>query len=245
MIRFSKEQPTPQDVHIDVLGSGERGKRKRKGRRMTDVEEQMLRAEAAIYKRDFADEQRKKLASEGKALPNGTYPIETSADLHPATVLARSGHGDTAAAESLIARRARDLGVSNPLETATKKAEDVSIEVPIWKSATEGKVYGVVLEPDLTDSQGDRVSPAEIEKACHKYMGESQKADVQHSEEQAGAHLIENYIAPQDLMLEGEHVTKGSWVQAWQITDPIVKKEVEDGVLTGFSIGGAGVRLPD
>jgi hypothetical protein len=242
MIRLFK-QLTPQDVHVD--GLGEPSKRKRKERRMTDTEEQLFKAEAAIYKRDFTAEERKKLADEGKALPNGAYPIETSADLHPAAVLARSGHGDVAGAKSLIARRAKELGASNPLEQETKKTEDVSIEVPIWKSAIEGKVYGVVLEPDLTDSQGDKVSPAEIEKACHKYMAESQKADVQHNEVQAGAHLIENYIAPQDLTLEGEHVTKGSWVQAWQITDPVVKKEVDDGRLTGFSIGGAGVRLPD
>lgn len=130
-------------------------------------------------------------------------------------------------------------------EQGIVKGEDVSIEVPIWKSATEGKVYGVVLEPDLEDSQGDKVTAEEIEKACHKYMAESQKADVQHNEQQAGAQLIENYIAPQDLLVEGQSVTKGAWVQAWQITDPLVKRQVEEGKLTGFSIGGAGVRLAD
>ena len=167
MIRFRKDQPTPQDVHVDGLGGPSKRKRKRKERRMPDAEQGII------------------------------------------------------------------------------KGEGVSIEVPIWKSATEGKVYGVVLEPDLEDSQGDKVTAAEIEKACHRYMVESQKADVQHNEVQAGVHLIENYIAPQDLLVEGEPVTKGAWVQAWQINDPLVKQEVDDGLLTGFSIGGAGVRMAD
>lgn len=236
------DQPTAQQVHIDTFGESESERRRKAKRTVGDDVEAIERAEAAIYKRDFTAAERKQLASEGKALPDGSYPIDTAADLHPASILARSGHGDVAGAKALIGRRAKTLGVTNPLADSTAKA-DLVIEFPIRKAEREGKVWGVVLDPTVTDSQKDDVSAEEIAKACHKYMVESRKADVRHSEEQTGADLIENYIAPADLVIEGQPVAKGCWIQAWQINDPIVKQEVDEKKLTGFSIGGSGFRV--
>lgn len=71
----------------------------------------------ALAKRKFTAEQRRKLAADGKALDDGSYPIENAEDLDNAATLARSGHGDVAAAKRLIAKRARELGVKNPLDT--------------------------------------------------------------------------------------------------------------------------------
>lgn len=75
-----------------------------------------------IEERDFSEARRKQLAAEGKALPNGSYPIENEEDLHNAASLAASGHGDAAAAKALIAKRAAALGVENPLKKRAKKA---------------------------------------------------------------------------------------------------------------------------
>lgn len=61
-------------------------------------------------------EERRKAASDGNALPDGSCPIRNAHELHSAAVLARSGHGDVAAAKRLIARRAKELGVANPLD---------------------------------------------------------------------------------------------------------------------------------
>lgn len=61
-------------------------------------------------------EERRKAADEGNALPDGSYPIRDAHELHSAAVLARSGHGNVAGAKKLIARRAKELGVANPLE---------------------------------------------------------------------------------------------------------------------------------
>ena len=71
---------------------------------------------ADTEKRDVATTERRDLAGEGNALPDGSYPIKNTGDLHNAAVLARSGHGDVAAARRLIARRAGELGAQNPLE---------------------------------------------------------------------------------------------------------------------------------
>jgi hypothetical protein len=50
-------------------------------------------------------------------LTGNSYPIPDLAHLHAAAILARSKHGDVAAAKKLIARRAKELGVANPLES--------------------------------------------------------------------------------------------------------------------------------
>lgn len=71
-------------------------------------------------KRDFSAADRRRLAAEHKALPDGSYPIENSEDLHNAAILARSGHGDVEGARALIARRAKELGVSNPLDAVKR-----------------------------------------------------------------------------------------------------------------------------
>lgn len=59
---------------------------------------------------------RRKLAEEGNALSDGSYPIADEHDLKSAAILAQSGHGDVEGAKRLIARRAKELGVKNPLE---------------------------------------------------------------------------------------------------------------------------------
>jgi len=88
-------------------------------------------AEASVYKRDIDTATRRRLAADGKALPNLSYPIENTGDLQNAATLARSGHGDVAAARRLIARRARELGVANPLDEGddVKKSTTVTEQV--------------------------------------------------------------------------------------------------------------------
>lgn len=54
---------------------------------------------------------RRKAASSGHALPDGSFPIEDKKHLHSAAVLAASGHGNVSAAKALIRKRARELGV--------------------------------------------------------------------------------------------------------------------------------------
>lgn len=83
-----------------------------------------------VLKRKISSAERKRLASEGKALADGSYPIETLEDLHSAAILARSGHGDVAAAKRLIAKRAKELGVANPLADSASKDADVTPAEP-------------------------------------------------------------------------------------------------------------------
>lgn len=86
--------------------------------------------------RKFSSDERKSLASEGKALPDGSYPIPDADALRRAAILARSGHGDVAAAKRLIAKRAKELGVSNPLASDAQKDAPEGVE-PETSAAAE------------------------------------------------------------------------------------------------------------
>lgn len=74
---------------------------------------------AAKDSRTFTADQREKQADQGNALPDGSYPIPDADALRRAAVLARSKHGNYKAAKRLIARRAKELGVPNPLKSDT------------------------------------------------------------------------------------------------------------------------------
>jgi len=83
-------------------------------------------AEAAIYKRDVDTATRRRLAGEGRALSNLSYPIETHEDAENAVTLALSGHGDAGAAKKLIRRVARKEGwqdILDRLKGGKKKAD--------------------------------------------------------------------------------------------------------------------------
>lgn len=126
----------------------------------------------------------------------------------------------------------------------------VDLTVRLRKTEIEGKFYAVVTEPELPDSDDDRFSPVEIEKMAHAFMRNYAMAkaqhspDVHHSGRDAGADLIENFCAPCDMTLAGEPVTAGSWVQAWQVDDPLTKAEIQRGEITGLSLEGSGFRRP-
>jgi hypothetical protein len=116
--------------------------------------------------------------------------------------------------------------------------------VPLWKAqdTEEQIVYGVVLQPGVTDSQGDVVPAAEIEKAAHRWLVESRKHDIQHNEQDAPVVPVESFIAPAELEVAGRPVLKGSWVMAVKVNDPAIWADIRAERITGYSIGGSAVR---
>lgn len=115
-----------------------------------------LSAEADLIKRKVSADERKSLAKEGKALPDGSYPIANAEDLKNAAILARSGHGDTGAAKRLIARRAKELGVPNPLANDKGAEPDVK-ETP----AAEEPQVNEELEALVKSAVAEQIKPYE------------------------------------------------------------------------------------
>lgn len=106
-------------------------------------------------------------------------------------------------------------------------------------------VYGIVLEPETVDSQGDVYSATEIELAAHRYMEEF--LNIGHMHEAVinqSAAPVESFIAPCDFEMGGQAVKRGTWVMAVHVLNPDLWEQVKTGALTGFSIGGYASRVP-
>ena len=113
---------------------------------------------------------------------------------------------------------------------------------PILKSDDEARiVYGVVLEPDTVDLQGDVLTLDTIENAAHKYLITHRTVGDSHSRA-AGAEVVESYLAPADLELGGQIISRGTWIMGVHVTDDNLWEAVKSGDYTGFSIGGMGER---
>lgn len=117
-------------------------------------------------------------------------------------------------------------------------------------------IYGVALEPDSRDSQGDVVRAGEIEKAAHGYLakavrGKNSVHKIQHGaqgffRDKPGIVPVESFIAPADFQYVpgGEVIRKGSWVLAAKVEDPALWSDILAGKFTGWSVGGSGIRTP-
>jgi hypothetical protein len=154
------------------------------GRKLTrtakSLADDVVKAEEDVYKRTFTAEQRRQLASEGKALSDGSYPIETVEDLDNAASLARSGHGNVAGAKALIARRAKALGVPNPLDDdgkSSKSVADIAEQETTVDDVTQGD-----------DGQIAKAVEAAVTKALeplHKRVAELESANKAQADELA------------------------------------------------------------
>jgi hypothetical protein len=98
-------------------------------------------------------------------------------------------------------------------------------------------VYGVVYEPDVEDAHGDSMAADEIEKSAHKFLKDFRNIDTQHDFEAGAGELVESYIAPVEMDIDGEIITKGSWVIVTKATEEIWES-IKKGEFTGYSMAG-------
>ena len=127
--------------------------------------------------REFSADQRREQASAGNALPDGSYPIPDKDALRRAAILARSGHGNAAAARRLIARRARELGVANPLDQSDDVSKSETVEAPVEAPAVpvaeKAEAPEVVkeAEPEVTKDPEPEAKDKPVKKAKKKAKG--------------------------------------------------------------------------
>ncbi len=104
---------------------------------------------------------------------------------------------------------------------------------------TAHHITGVVYEPLTKDTDDNYMTAEEIRKAAYHFAKNGNKVDMQHNFEPAeGVSVVETYIAPADMEVGGQTVTKGTWVMTVEIQNEEVWKSVEKGDITGFSMGG-------
>lgn len=106
-------------------------------------------------------------------------------------------------------------------------------------------ITGVVLEPEVADAQDDIYSEDEIRKTAHLWMIDFQNLGLQHKATvNHQVSPVESWIAPQDLKIEGEKVTKGTWLLTVKVFDDDMWDSIKKGELTGFSIEGWARKTP-
>ncbi len=107
-------------------------------------------------------------------------------------------------------------------------------------------VLGVVLEPDIVDSQKDTYDVATIRAAAHGFMQYYRNVGLQHELYVTGRiQILESYLAPVDMDVGGQTVKTGTWLMGLRFVDDGLWQKVKSGELTGLSIGGTAIREPE
>ena len=121
-----------------------------------------------------------------------------------------------------------------------KKFEKFEAEVPFFvKSKAERVVCGAIYIPDSEpDTQGDTISSQELQSAVFAWMeSEEQIIKINHKERATGCKLLEIFIAPSDLDINGHPVKMGSAIMTVRLDEKTFKR-VKSGELNGFSFAG-------
>lgn len=148
----------------------------------------------------------------------------------------------------------------NVLKPSEIKLVDVPFtkRMSIIKTKEERFILGVVLEPNDgsngapldPDTQKDIYSKEEIRHTAHNWMEYYGNIGYMHQEMiNDKIRVLESYVAPCDFEIDGpdgttEKVREGSWLLAGRVINDILWKEIKDGDMTGWSIGGDAWRIP-
>jgi hypothetical protein len=126
--------------------------------------------------------------------------------------------------------------------TIDKDKVEKTAEFRVFKADDEKQiVMAVVIEPEKEDTQGDWMSAEDIEKTAHLYLTKYRVVGKEH-EDIMNAHVVESYIAPSDIEVEGEKIKKGTWVLGVHVAEKEDWQKVKKGEYNAFSVGGWGLR---
>jgi hypothetical protein len=163
----------------------------------------------------------------------------------PTSVFATNAELAPGKSTTLVAKGSVGSPVLEKVDPQIEKAANARVITKVCKTVEERYVLGIVLEPETADSQGDIYSHDEVRKAAHDYMENAGALGKQHSEIVTGKiRILETFVAPADFEVDGESITKGTWIMGVRIADDDLWEAVKKGSFTGFSIGGQAYRKP-
>jgi hypothetical protein len=133
-------------------------------------------------KRDFSDDERKKLADEGAALPDGSYPIKTVGDLENA-IQAFGRAKDPAKVKAHIIARAKALGATTKLPDSWGVSQKSDFHSP-KSEVTMNKEFKDFTPEELAKAHKSAMDHLGLAKASHAaHVAEMHKAhDAAHAE---------------------------------------------------------------
>ncbi len=148
-----------------------------------------------------------------------------------------------------VAGFAVEHGESTPLSSGVvdkliRKGLDARL-LPVAKAEELSYALGVVLEPDVVDAQGDTYDAETIREAAWRYLAAYRNVGLNHKGLiNLGAAVVESYIAPVDMTIEGQAVKAGTWLLGIKFFDTTIWGDVKSGKLSGLSIGGFAEKTP-
>lgn len=98
------------------------------------------------------------------------------------------------------------------------------------------QVTYVAMKPGV-DLHSDLVELDEIRKAKESFNESLMQANLFHVAMTDSFKIIESYLAPTDLVLNGYAVVKGTWLVTLQVYDEEIWQMIKDDLITGVSIG--------
>jgi hypothetical protein len=133
-------------------------------------------------KRDFSDEERKKAAESGEALPDGSYPIKTVGDLENA-IDAFGRAKDPAKVKAHIIARAKALGATAKLPDSWGVSQKSDFQSP-KSEVTMNKEFKDFTPEELAKAHKSAMDHLGLAKAAHAaHVAEMHKAhDAAHTE---------------------------------------------------------------
>lgn len=167
------------------------------------VKRSAKRSEPMVNRRFFSRERRKELAKAGKALPDGSFPIENPTDLRNAIRLASQG-SDPAKARAHIKERAKALGLTDMIPATWKSQSDSDLPPAWFRRRHEARAAEALADHELINKHGQDFV---IERP--DYMGTEEWNALAPAEQTLGAEVVRrqirrNYVHALDMArLEG------------------------------------------
>lgn len=124
-----------------------------------------------------------------------------------------------------------------------KEEELPKIEMQVAKALNEElmQVTYVAMKADSTDLHGDFTTADEVRKAKESFnkalIQKQTMSNLFHMFETTAFDVIESYLAPADMSLNGHLVQKSDWLVTLQINDESLWEMVKKGEVVGLSIG--------
>ncbi len=131
-----------------------------------------------------------------------------------------------------------------PLEKIYR--ETLEKRIKVFTDGDQHFVLGIMLEPETVDAQKEIYSAEEIESAAHGYLEAHRNIGYMHKELiNDKVKLVESYVTRSDMEIDGQKVKKGTWLVGLLVLDQNIWKQIKSGELTGLSIGGSAIRIPE
>lgn len=87
------------------------------------------------------------------------------------------------------------------------------------------------------DLHGDEVDLETIRLAKESFNKSAMRPNLFHMTMTDAFETIESYLAPADMVLNGNAVLKGTWLMTLQVHDDDIWQMIKDDEITGLSIG--------